>query len=444
MRSTRSRWVSALIAAGLLGSCHAETEFATRFSPSERMTRERLTAAHESVIVLQRARRNLPGPAGMQDIRCIFHAHAEDAAHTGGTRPEMLADAEKAGVRVVWLSDHYRPPRDFMDSWRRVTNGVRFIPGSEVRGFLAYPSATLMASMDAPARDFIRAATTGDGLLFLSHIEERPDHPFDGLTGLEIYNRHYDAKQDFRGLLALVMRMTHPEDAAELADLLRQYPDELLASQVQYPSAYLEKWDEGTRTRRLTGVAANDCHHNQILLVKMIDADSVRVGTIVDKDEDMRTVGATIRPSIRQMTAGHKPGDILVRLDFDPYYRSFRNVSTHVFASDISESSLRSALKAGHAYVSHDWMCDPTGFDFETDGGRMGDEVAWRPGLELRARFPVPAQIRLICGGETVASGHGTQFTGRVLSPGAYRLEAWLEVGGEPRPWIYSNPIYVR
>src|SRR6185295_18685519 len=27
---------------------------------------------------------------------------------------------------------------------------------------------------------------------------------------------------------------------------------------------------------------------------------------------------------------------------------------------------------------------------------------------------------------------------------GAYRLEAWLKVDGEERPWIYSNPVYVR
>jgi acetyl esterase/lipase len=27
---------------------------------------------------------------------------------------------------------------------------------------------------------------------------------------------------------------------------------------------------------------------------------------------------------------------------------------------------------------------------------------------------------------------------------GAYRLEAWLSAGGEDRPWIFSNPIYLR
>jgi hypothetical protein len=31
-----------------------------------------------------------------------------------------------------------------------------------------------------------------------------------------------------------------------------------------------------------------------------------------------------------------------------------------------------------------------------------------------------------------------------VTAPGDYRVEGWLGVGGEERPWVYSNPIYVR
>lgn len=419
-------------------------EFRTSFSPTERMTRPRLEAAHASVSALARARRDVTPREGLQDFRCIFHAHAEDSAHTGGTRPEMLEEAQRAGVRGIFLSDHFRPPRDFMDSWRFMTNGVLFVPGSETQGFLVYPMASVFDRMQAPVPELVAGVAAGQGLIFLSHIEERMDHPLDGLSGLEIYNRHYDAKRDLRGLLSLAMRMTEPEGAAELGELLQRYPDELLASQVEYPQVYLDKWDEGTRTRRLTGVAANDCHHNQVMVVKMVDADTVLLGTLVDRDESMQTFKAALRPSIRRMTRGHQAGDILVRLDFDPYSRSFRNVCTHVLAPELSEPALRAALKDGHAYVSHDWMCDATGFVFETDGARMGDAVAWRPGLQFRAAFPVPCHARLMLEGRTVASATGSHFTALVKGPGAYRLEAWLDVGGERRPWIYSNPIYVR
>ena len=31
-----------------------------------------------------------------------------------------------------------------------------------------------------------------------------------------------------------------------------------------------------------------------------------------------------------------------------------------------------------------------------------------------------------------------------VAAAGVYRVEGWLKVDGEERPWIYSNPIYAR
>ena len=186
----------------------------------------------------------------------------------------------------------------------------------------------------------------------------------EGLTGVEIYNRHWDAKRDKGSILALAMMLTDPKQLAELEKSLRLYPDEVFAFQCDYPDVYLKKWDEGTRKVRLTGVAANDCHHNQVLIVKVADAETVLVGTNVDADDKMRKITADIRPGIREMTKGRKAGDVIARLDFDPYYRSFRNSATHVIASKLDEPSIRSALKAGHAFVSHDWMCDATGFRF--------------------------------------------------------------------------------
>jgi hypothetical protein len=416
------------------------------YSPTERLKRERLAAAHASVVELAGRRRSLPpAKAGLTDFRCNFHAHAEDSAHTGGTRPEMLAAAMRVGVNGIFLSDHFRPPRDFMDSWRFKTNGVLFVPGSEARGFLISPMASVFGRMELPATELAKLVTAGDGLAFLSHIEERPDHCMEGLTGLEIYNRHYDAKRDLPGLLQLAMRLTDQREVAELEDLVRLYPAEMLAAQVRYADTYLDKWDAETKTRRLTGVGANDCHHNQVMIVKVVDEDNVLVGTIVDKDEQMRAVSSNLRPSIRRLTRGRKPGDIAVRLDFDPYHQALLCVCTHVFAPELTEAALRTAVKAGRVYVSHDWMADPTGFSFEDEFGKfMGDEFRFQLCRGLRARIPVPGMIRLLCSGEELARTTGTELRYLPTTPGVYRVEAWLEIGGEWRPWIYSNPIYLR
>ena len=434
-----------LLSSSLLAQINAPTR---NYSSLERMKTAHLQAAHADAVRLQQQRQTLPPLPGLHDYKAILHAHAEDSAHTGGTRPEMLADAKKAGVQVILLTDHLRPPRDFIrDSWRGFHEGVLFIPGSEARGFLVYPVSSIMDRMEEPVPELIASVTASNGLIFLSHIEERLDHPMEGLTGMEIYNRHWDAKKDMAGLIALAFRLLDPAEFAELKENLRLYPDELLGAQVTYLQDYIGKWDTETQKRRLTGIAANDCHHNQVFVVKMVDEDTILIGTNVDKDEGMRKVSAGSRPAIRELTKGHKPGDILVRADLDPYYRSFRNVTTHILAPELTESAIRGALQQGHAFVSHDWMCDATGFSFLVSRparGIMGDEVKVAQGQKLAARFPVACHIRLLRNGKLASELESDRLEYAVEGPGVFRVEGWLKLDGEERPWIYSNPIYVR
>ena len=97
-------------------------------------------------------------------------------------------------------------------------------------------------------------------------------------------------------------------------------------------------------------------------------------------------------------------------------------------------------------------MCDPTGFQYFAmkDGvvaGMMGDELAAMgdEGVQLRVEFPVQCGARVLRDGEEVWRTEDQSITMEgVAASGAYRVEGWLEVDGEKRPWIYSNPIYIR
>ena len=415
----------------------------------ERMDPARLEAAHEDVSRHQASRVSLGPFANLNDYRAILHAHAEDSAHTGGTRPEMLEDAKKTGVKVIMLSDHFRPPRDFMDGWRGLREGVLFIPGSESQGFLLYPEASIFDAMKQPKEALVQATTAGSGLIFLSHVEERMDHSMDGLTGMEIYNRHADANDDMDLLFAVARWATDPVEVAKLQESLRLYPSEILATQLDYPQDYLAKWDAETLSRRVVGIAANDCHHNQVFVVKVVDAETVLLGTVVDDDEDMRTVTAKQSPGVAELAKGKAPGDIVVKLDFDPYERSFLNVSTHILAPELTENAIRAALSQGHAYVSHDWMCDPTGFRFYVPGEDgpaliMGDEAKLDEPQKLIAEAPLKSSMRLLKNGKVIKEKKTKKLEFTAKDPGVYRVEAWLEVDGEDRIWIYSNPIYLR
>ena len=95
-------------------------------------------------------------------------------------------------------------------------------------------------------------------------------------------------------------------------------------------------------------------------------------------------------------------------------------------------------------------MCDATGFRFEAVANakavaEMGDEVKLADGLKLATRLPVPALVRVLQYGREVARSEGkSEFEFTPTEPGAYRLEAWLHLDGEWRPWVFSNPVYVR
>jgi acetyl esterase/lipase len=130
---------------------------------------------------------------------------------------------------------------------------------------------------------------------------------------------------------------------------------------------------------------------------------------------------------------------------------AFRNTTTHILANQFTPQEILEAVKQGHVYVAHDWLCDSTGFRFFADNNfgvfEMGDAVG--TGLvagatKITATVSVPAQLKLIRNGATVLEVTGTQLDYTVHDEGSYRLEAWLEADGEARPWIFSNPIYVR
>ena len=426
-------------------------------SALKRITPESLAAAHRDV---EKLRLNRVSPDripkwmdsfGVKDFDAILHVHADDAAHTGGTREELLADCKRAGIDVVMLSDHYRPPRDFMDSWRGMKDGVLFIPGSEAggKGVLLYPDSSVMDKMEGEMAPLLEATTQGSGMVFLSHVEDRPDTDMTGYTGMEIYNRHADAKDDMMMLMSIIQQITKPSRARQMEELLKKYPEEMFASQLDYPALYLNKWDEETLIERVVGIAANDCHHNQVFSLKMKDENTAWVGTNVDKDEDKTELTTKQYSGLKEHFESANPGDVLVELDFDPYWVSIRNVRTHVFAEELTELSIRSALKNGHAYVSHDWMADPTGFQFvamkrEKTVAMIGDEIEFEKGLWLRTVQPHYGRTRIIRNGEVYFDGPGSSGKYKVQEPGVYRAEVFLEVDGEWRVWIYSNPIYIR
>ncbi len=122
--------------------------------------------------------------------------------------------------------------------------------------------------------------------------------------------------------------------------------------------------------------------------------------------------------------------------------------TTHILATAQIETAVRAALKQAHAYVAHDWLCDPTGFALVVNQGQrqvgvMGDEIKFSKGLQLRIAAPMTGTIRLLRNGELLQPVNAADCVYPLTEPGTYRAEVWLTLDGELRPWIYANPIRV-
>jgi hypothetical protein len=419
-----------------------------KYTTLQRLKPERLRAVRNDRLRYQSSRREIPPVMGYKDYRAILHAHADDSSHTGGTLPELLADAKKTGVNIIMLADHVRPPRDFINGrWRGLRDGVLFIPGAESDGFIVHPSRSIISDFvdkSWKTRDgFISLVKQNGGNIFLSHVEERLSWDTSRLDGMEIYNHHTDFKDEFGFVTWLRGSFTNPDRLREVEQLLSEFPTEFFGSLQDYLSKIIAKWDSDLQKHRSTGIAANDCHHNQVFTIRAAASDAIELSIIGDPP---RRITAKQSSRVTEMVKDREEGDLIAKLDLDPYERSLSYVSTHILLRDLNEKSVRQALKKGHAYVAHDWLCDPTGFTFiaERSGKRraiMGEDLKFENGLRLRLETPVAGEIKLFRNGAVIRESKTDRMEYELMEGGVYRAEVWLEVDGEQRPWIYANPI---
>lgn len=339
-----------------------------------------------------------------------IHMHTDYSDGTG-TVQDIVDAARRVGLDFVILTDHNVLPRK-EEGWRQqvltLISAEVHDPARQPQGnhllCLGIKSAPLAAAGNPQA--LINAVAAQGGLTFLAHPDERstaliPDsYPwFDwwvtDYTGLELWNY-----------------MTE----------LRQYTtNHLRALLVGFlPAAFstgplpetLAHWDQLCQQRPVVGIGGTDVH-----------ALHLRAGPF--------------------------------RRVVYPYAHCFRTVSVHLlcehpFTNDLAHdrTQVYTALRAGHCWIGYEWLGNTRGFRFaaQHDDGTaiMGDTVAWRPELHLRAELPALAELRLLRNGAVIVQTRGRTLAYAVREPGVYRLEAWRRAYGQRRGWIFSNPIYVR
>jgi hypothetical protein len=432
---------------GLLLVCAATTAVAGS-SLKQRLEPEYLTMLRKGARRLQRVATPSPKSGEYLDVRCVMHAHSGLSHDSRGNQAQLVAAAKAAGVRAVFMTEHPQADRKWVtEGLRGEKDGVLFVPGAELSdGLLVWRADKADFEPGMKAGPVIERVKGAGGVAFVAHPEQRKqdsDWELPAFDGMEIYNTHADAEDSSYEDLLSGLKGGSPLQILTLLSTLKKFPKESFAAIFDEQSPTLKRWDRLNAEylpsgRRVIGLAGNDCHQN--------------VGISVEQAGDNLVVKDALGKSVGMFPAKNVPVFLLagggLSHTFDPYEVSMGYVSTHVLAIEVTEEALFAGLLRGRAYVAFDWMADPSGFSYTAAAGGksidMGGDTDLADAPVLAAKTSAPCELRLLRNGEEVQRVEGKELSFTPKQAGVYRVEAWVRMGEEPRPWIYSNPIYVR
>jgi len=359
-----------------------------------------------------------PDPAGLHDLATVVHLHSDYSDGTA-TIPELMEAAAEAERDVVLLTDHdtLGARDDGHEGWHgSVLLGVGLEVTPRAGHFLAFGVDLEIKHKGIPEAEIPQAVAKAGGFGFVAHpwsqgarildrygrfVKRGRAHGWreldgEGIAGIELWSLTTDASEDWRGPVDAIRYMRDPE------------------KQLDGPRpADVAAWDGICQTRRFVAIGGLDAHQHGI-----------------------RVRGRLWSPM--------------------PNARYFRMLSTYVLSSETPKRGDRGAedlelvydaLREGRCFISVDAIAPGRGFRFwaesDSDVALMGEERpagAWT----LRASLPGRAKIRLLRDGEPIAEEEGAKIELAVTEPGVYRVECHRHWRNRERPWIYSNPIYLR
>ena len=349
-------------------------------------------------------------PPDLHDLACVVYLHSTYSDGTA-TVPELVESARASGRDVVMLTDHdtLAAKRDGFEGWH---DGVLLLVGVEVSPhgghLLAFGLEEEIDPRGKSEAEIASAVAEAVALGFVAHpfsegarISSRRGKPhgwpdLDGtpFTGIELWSLTTDAAEGWRGVREAFAYLSDPERHLDGP-----------------PAHHIEAWDRLCRSRRVVAIGGLDAHQHG------------------------------------------------VRLPWGRFWSPMRNeryfalLATHLLlrrppSGELGpdRAQIHEALREGRCYLGVDAIRPAGGFRFWAEGDEialMGEERpagAWT----LRLELPATARLRLLRDGVEVEVSTGRRLEHRAHGPGVFRVEAWLEWRGRERPWIISNPIYLR
>lgn len=350
----------------------------------------------------------------MHDYTGIIHFHSEYSHDGRASIPDIAAAARENNIDILMLTDHdnIQARLSGQEGWH---GDVLLISGEEictaqfnhylVFGIQEAVSGTL-PEQTSPQQIIDRVRGEG-GVGIIAH----PDH-----EGTELFHVKQYAWKDWQvsGFAAMGIWDFMTDWQSALTGYARGMAGYFFpALFLQGPrQVTLKRWDELNRCARITGVGELDNH-----------------------DTPRKFLGIT--------------------WSVFPFRKAFRFIRTHfLLETPLSHDknadieAVYQAVRKGRIFVSLDYFKPARGFSFTITQERgelqMGDESIFDSFALAHVAIPHHGRICLLRDGRPVAEAAGTALVAELHEKGVYRVEVHNRAWGRCRPWIFSNPIYLR
>jgi len=331
----------------------------------------------------------------------------------GGSVEDIVKAARGAGLDFIVLHDHSYLTRLHLED-EGYHKGLLVLVGSEIgyrfHHYLAFNIKKQIDDKDLPPQEVIDHVTRQGGFGFIAHPFEKGmpfldnykaytwnDWSVKGYTGACIWNFTSRWKENVKTLWHGIFHL-----------LFKKYT-------LKGPSKKtLSTWDNLCLKRKVVAIGGSDAH-----------ASSVKVGFLRIKPFTYKYLLGTINTHIltRRPLVGNNEADRTI---------------------------VYNALIKGSCFVAHDSLYPAKGFRFffQTDKGKkiieMGREDKFSPGV-ISVRSPAYCFMKIIKDGDVFTQSYGNKLSRRIYEKGVYRAELYRKTPCFGwRPWIFSNPIYVR
>jgi hypothetical protein len=331
----------------------------------------------------------------------------------GGNISQIARSAAKANLDFICLNDHDYLTESLHLEEEGFYGDVLVLIGLEIGGryhhYLTYDLKKMLKSEGLAPQEVIDQVNEQNGFGFLAHPFEKGmpfseksvaytwnDLSVDGFTGICIWNYTSRWKERVKSALHGLFLLTFKS-----------------LSLMPPSQKTLSFWDNLCRHRRVVAVGGSDAH-----------------GSV-----------------FRYAWINFKP------LSYD---HLLKTVSIHILLDkkmskdfEKAKEEVYGAMREGRLFIAHEKICSAKGlrFSFHSDSGSslvMGEEGPFQAG-DFLISLPHDGEIKLLKDGKLEKKWRSREVVYRVADRGVYRIEVYryaFPFGW--RPWIFSNPIYLR